>query len=342
MRAGTTWLTELLRSYRDCAIPPKPFKELHYFDIRYGQYSGEWHYRSKAERLRFLTRMIAERVAIALGDPTKEATPVARGTADELAGAEAEDRASTVPWTDEVRNTFFRRAGFDRELRELAETIRYFSIRDRDSYVQYLGRFSVGVRAFGEISPTYGLLPAAAFAEMDSLFPESRYIFIMRDPVQRLWSQMRFMAEKFEERHGKKRNLNRHFRHVLKRENAIGMSSYQNTIRVLESVIPRDRILYLFYEKMISPETGPAEIRRIESALGLAPARIDPGRFAINVNSSPPTRMNPENEAAAVDLLAPVYRFMRRRFEVPESWHSPGRRPNTLSAAAGRNGSRRI
>jgi hypothetical protein len=319
MRAATTWLAELLRSYPDCAMAP--FKEIHFFDVRYGKYGGGKHYRSKAKRLEILTRNVARRVARVRGETVAAEEKEEVGAAEAVGNELMPDRHSTA-WTDEIRSQFFARAGLDNELRQIADLADYLSIRNVGSYIDYIRHHAAGARAFGEITPTYALLPAAGFAEIDALFRGVRFIFIMRDPVERLWSQVRFRADRPERRDGKK-DPNGDFRRALQRPNSIEASSYQRTIVELESVIPKNRILYLFHELMVSPTAGPAEIRRIETALGLKAANIDPKIFSTPVNPSAPARLDPENEAAALRLFAPVDAFVQRRFGRPPLWRSP-------------------
>ena len=98
---------------------------------------------------------------------------------------------------------------------------------------------------------------------------------------------------------------------------------HQYTIRNLECVVPAGRILYLFYENMTSHVTGPDEIRRIETALGLAPADIDLKLFRTTVNRSPSIQLDPDNVAAATELFSHVYRFVQQRFGEASGWKYP-------------------
>jgi hypothetical protein len=316
MRAGTTWLSQLLRSHPDCAMTA--FKEIHFFDIRYGQFDSYKHYRSKARRLEKLSEIVAKRVESAL-----EGFDAASSSGESGAEHELSPEGRPVARTNEFRAKFSKLANIDDGLREISDILDYLLLLDNESYVRYMTRYSVGVRAFGEISPNYGLLPAAAFAEIDSLFPAARYIFIMRDPVDRLWSHVRFKAGNAKRRDGRQRNLNKTFRRLLASPYAIEKSSYQSTIDRLESVIPADRILYLFYERMVSPKMGPGEVRRIESALGLNPVDIDPDIFTTTVNASTVAGLDRENEVAATKLFVPVYKFVQERFGTQPHWRIP-------------------
>jgi len=319
MRAGTTWLSELLDSYRDCRV--MPFKELHFFDTRHGKYSGPKHYRGKPQRLATLSRGMVKRISAACDKKIHGQT--GGDSSSELTVDESELGRNSMPWTDEVRGEFFARAKLDDSLLQIEKIVDYFSIRDIESYARYLRRHAEDAAAFGEITPQYALLPATAFAEMDGLLPGARFIFIMRDPVERLWSQVRYHADKAAKRGRKQRPINDDFRSALQRKNGIAMSDYKSTVKELESAVPLDRILYLFTETMTSPETGPAEVRRIETALGLNPAEIDATLFSTAVNASASAELDPESEAEAIRLFAPVYEFVERRFGCPRQWRSP-------------------
>ena len=45
----------------------------------------------------------------------------------------------------------------------------------------------------GEITPAYSILPDRAVEAISGYLPESRIIFIVRDPLQRIWSQIRMI-----------------------------------------------------------------------------------------------------------------------------------------------------
>jgi hypothetical protein len=59
-------------------------------------------------------------------------------------------------------------------------------------YREYFMTRLKGERAFGEISPSYALLPRSGFLHVLELFPSVRFIFVMRNPVDRFWSALRF------------------------------------------------------------------------------------------------------------------------------------------------------
>jgi hypothetical protein len=317
MRAGTTWLSEVLESYPDCKMTP--FKEIHFFDVRYGKYGGAKHYRSKAKRLETLGRVAATRMIAELDAMADEKSGGHQTKANEV---KPEPTGAADAWADETRTRFFEGSRVETSLARLGEIADYFSMRDVESYVSYLRRHATGAAAFGEITPAYSLLPAAGFAEMDKALPGARFIFIMRDPVERLWSHARYFAGKATTRRGREVDPNEVFEKALQRPGAMGRSSYHRTVSELERAIPVDRILYLFYETVTSPKTGPDEMRRIENALGLNHVETDGAIFAKPVNASPPAKLDPRHEEAAIELFRPVYSFVEKRFGRQPRWRS--------------------
>ena len=322
MRAGTTWLSGLLHGYPDCSVTP--IKELHFFDTRYGVHSQASSYLDKARKLSQQATKIQERVK-ALFAKAGENGHLREDEEEDDSGDEDVERdvletGSYPCWTDEVRRRFHEQARIEARVKRLQALQDFFSIRDLESYVDYLTRNSRGAAAFGEITPSYALLPSRAFAEMDVALPGARYIFIMRDPVDRLWSQVRYAAQraKYAER-----KPNRLFRKALQYPEFVGRSGYQRTITELERVIPPERILYLFFETLVAPETGPVEVRRIETALGLQPRETEPDRFETPANASREDELTPTNEVAAQQLFIPEYKFVNERFGIPSGWRRP-------------------
>ena len=325
MRAGTTWLSGLLHGYPDCSVTP--IKELHFFDTRYGVHSQASSYLDKARKLSQQASKLQERVKALFAKAGENGHLREDDEHDDSNDEDDEDLERDVLetgnytcWTDEVRRRFHEQARIEARIRRLEALQDFFSIRDLESYVDYMTRNSCGTAAFGEITPSYALLPSRAFAEMDGALPGARYIFIMRDPVDRLWSQVRYAAQrsKYPEK-----KPNRLFRKALQYPEFVGRSGYQRTITELERVIPPARILYLFFETLVSPETGPAEIRRIESVLGLQRRETEPERFITPTNASREDELIPKNEVAAVQLLVPEYKFVSERFGIPSGWRRP-------------------
>jgi hypothetical protein len=168
-------------------------------------------------------------------------------------------------------------------------------------------------------TPAYALLRRTTFAEMDALAGEARFLFIMRDPVARLWSGLRHRFGKQLGTGGMTAaELEARFLAVLDADlrGDLARSDYRRTITELEAAVPPARILYLFHETQFAQ--GPYD--RLADFLGVARRR---GRVRRRVNrgvevGSP----GPGAIAAARERLAEVYAFVRERFgaEVPAEW----------------------
>ena len=76
-----------------------------------------------------------------------------------------------------------------RDCRELAKLLR--NPLDEQAYVAYLTRWRTNQAVVGDFSPSYGLLSTERLRAMARILPDVRFLFVMRDPVARLWSHVR-------------------------------------------------------------------------------------------------------------------------------------------------------
>lgn len=183
------------------------------------------------------------------------------------------------------------------------------SVHDDQGYSNYFRRnVPRAINMFGEITPTYALIGETGYKKVRELFRNVRIIFIMRDPVERYNSQIR-MFKKVYNREAPKTDL--------WNQRSTELSSYENTIRALETVFKRHEIVYLFYETLFRDET----IRELCKSLGVG---YRDAEFQVVVNSTGPGESIPPDEHQR--LLAkfePTYAFCRKKFgaAVPAEWH---------------------
>lgn len=52
----------------------------------------------------------------------------------------------------------------------------------------YKGMFEREARVAGEITPAYAILPSSTIAQVKQSFPDLKFLFLHRDPVERAWS----------------------------------------------------------------------------------------------------------------------------------------------------------
>jgi len=170
-----------------------------------------------------------------------------------------------------------------------------------------------------DVSPVYGTLNDEAFAAMAGL-GDTRFLFIMRDPVARMWSAIRMnvtnhtgLGDGFEERCRSRLDF------VLdKREGGeFERSDYAATLRRLERHAPAPRRLVLFFESLFSQDT----VNRIHDFLGIE-RRPLAGTAARNAGAG--ATMRPDQVARLIEEF-------RRQYEavcavlgaaaVPQQWH---------------------
>ena len=192
---------------------------------------------------------------------------------------------------------------------------------DHRAYKRALNLGNRGHSIIGDVTPSYALLGRRTYAEMAAQHPDTRFIFLMRDPVDRLWSGIRHRTRPWfdDPRGGVKEALDAF-------ENAIDdpyntdlrRSDYARTITALDAAVPADKVLYLFYETLFTPET----LARICDFLGIEPFEA---AFSERTHEGVryPEKPTPEAFARARAMLAPSYDFVFSRFgdEVPAAWH---------------------
>ncbi|MEO1639000.1 MAG: sulfotransferase [Pseudomonadota bacterium] len=138
------------------------------------------------------------------------------------------------------------------------------------AYVDWLaGRTEKGIVA--DITPSYGTLPDEMLERMQALSPATKFLFLIRDPLDRLWSHIRMQARRQRQPHEiyeKKSNnilyrmLNRgQETHILER------GDYPKIIRKLRRVVDEGRLLIQFAEDLFTADG----LTRLCCFLGITP-----------------------------------------------------------------------
>ncbi len=189
-------------------------------------------------------------------------------------------------------------------------------IYDEDAYFGHFARLvSPHTRVLADITPAYATLGPAGFADMRAFFASQqvtlKVLFIMRDPVDRLWSQLRHVEQMTPDKPAAT-----HW-HLAPDAPAIwSRTDYRATIAALDACFaPEDR-LCLFYETLFAPKT----LGRLCGFLGVeAAADMPAGR---QNETQVQVALPDDARRTFADLLAPQYAFCRERFgtEVPEAW----------------------
>lgn len=275
-KAGTSWLYEYLRDHPKTHL--RTIKELHYFDrLNGGNLKG---------RIRKLD--------------------------EEIAALATDLQSGAAKWPKWILRQHSDRVEFRTVLQSGLQSGEVGTAM----YLRYLTAGAEGKRLVGEMTPEYGLLPVDQLRQMNALWPDVRWVFLMRDPVSRLWSHVRMLvrrdkpapeaiaaacAAKFDE--------------VLagKAQDVTQRGDYAAIHGRLCDAVAADRRLVMFYEHLMSP----AGVTQVTRFLGLSdhPAKTDK-----KVHEGIAVPMPGHLRARARDWLRPQYDFVARTFGLPLEW----------------------
>lgn len=195
------------------------------------------------------------------------------------------------------------------------------TVRD-PSLKRYAARLMAGWRGepvVGELTPNYAELGSEAFAAMARAHPDTRFIFVMRDPVARMWSGVRHEFRGLRASVDIDRRIGEAFAEAVADPSSghARRSDYRATIEALENAVPKRQIAYMFYETLRSER----ELARLAAFLGIGRIAGGEGR-RINRGVRPGLEPDPSVLRAARATLDPTYRYVAERFgaRVPEQW----------------------
>ena len=187
-------------------------------------------------------------------------------------------------------------------------------INDPAEYTRYFEKINRGQKYNAEVTPSYSILGPEGFKAMKDLLGDRlKLIFMMRNPADRFWSNMRHIQkgdESFDPQEA--------FRDRLENQQNIRRTDYKRTIESLESIFPAENILYLFYESLFGMN-GEECFKALPEFLGIEAIAPDLGK---RVNKSVSNTLTSEKRAQIATRFKDVYHFVIERFgeDVPESW----------------------
>lgn len=189
---------------------------------------------------------------------------------------------------------------------------------DDAAYLDFLGRgVTKDTRVIGDITPAYGMMDEAVLTKMAGLTGDSRFIMLLRDPLDRLWSNLRMMAG-WKAKDGGDIKLiaeDMLFGALAGLEEAVmRRSDYTGMITRLRKVIPAERLHFEFFEDLFSQTA----VDKICTFLGLTAL---PGKFGDVVHASPSASLSPAIARETREVLLPHYDFVEAQFgSLPDRW----------------------
>lgn len=92
-------------------------------------------------------------------------------------------------WRRQVKNRAIRHLAKKSSLKDVLYDVRYYAGVRNDKW--YASLFEPGRgKVKGEITPAYSVLGREKVAHVYGLMPEARLLFFMRNPIERVWSQL--------------------------------------------------------------------------------------------------------------------------------------------------------
>lgn len=212
-KAGTTWLHARLAQHPQIWLPPK--KELHYFDRAVSRY------------------------------PSPSYLSCSRGLLGRAFGTSLPNRQ----YRKEIA-----KAGLDvlrsRSLTELRWYKRFFLGAHDDNWYQSLFPQDPGMVA-GEITPAYSMLLEEDVEHVHALLPAAKVLFVLRDPVERTWSAIRYQEGRYKKLDGLTSRLTSEELLKLVASRAYSMKSdYVGTIRRWSKYYPKEQFRTCFFDDL--------------------------------------------------------------------------------------------
>lgn len=204
---------------------------------------------------------------------------------------------------------------------------RALALRDEPDYYKYRELLMIGYRGqqvVGEFTPAYAMLDRTMFRKMRCVHPNTKFVFLMRDPVSRHISSVKQLhADKEILKLDGGKATDRAFRSrclLLAREKTSAIyrrGDYKRTIEELEAAVEPASIFYGFYETIMSQ----SEMRRLARFVGVSGFSGD-ARQRVNAAKMSFSAEEEAFLASLTEALGGVYDFVRARFgsQVPPSW----------------------
>ncbi|MGY6547526.1 MAG: sulfotransferase [Roseinatronobacter sp.] len=190
----------------------------------------------------------------------------------------------------------------------------------RENIAAYLGYLDAGRaarRVVADVTPAYGLLSVPMLRRIASMASDVRVIYLLRDPVARLWSQLRMRAARKADTMSA---ISVHAHQLMdkalagKQPKAVARGDYAATCQRLDAAIAPDRLLVLFQEELFST----VGLQRLARFLGIA---YQPADLAARVHAGVPVPLDPVRQMRAADMLKSQYDYVAQRFGgLPDSW----------------------
>ena len=191
-------------------------------------------------------------------------------------------------------------------------------IYDDNAYFDHFARIvTLETKTLCDITPAYSGIGQSGFEYMKEFFATQdvalKVLYIMRDPVERLWSHIRYRVQSDPDK-----DVLKAWPEMIEDPELMGWTDYRGTVEALDAVLPEQDLLYLFYEDLFSE----AALIRLCSFIDAVHVPPDAGQ-AVNETELKVELPGDVREQLRA-MLAPQYVYCRQRFggQVPALWQA--------------------
>lgn len=229
---------------------------------------------------------------------------------------------SSVPeFSQRLQELWNRREEADEEERRAIEE-EVGAIIDRlamtpKTYLPFFEKRMGDESVFVDNTPAYALLKKNHFETLDRIHPDVKFVYLLRDPVERAWSQFRMLER---DRNIPAEQSVQRFPQALRNETIYLRSNYVRTLHQLLQAVPRSQVFLGFYENLFQEKS-------IRSLCDFLLIEERPADFDEKVNAGDEIELPSQLREAARRYFQPVYQavgdfFGRLGVAVP--WDMPG------------------
>jgi len=175
----------------------------------------------------------------------------------------------------------------------------------------YAKQFAPGkfFKAVGEITPSYSILTSQDVAKVQTINPDLKLIFIIRNPIERAWSAIRLYKQTNPDFDI---NSDAKIISLLQERGNLLRSDYERTIDTFLQHFNPDQLLVCFYDAI---QNAPGRLMDdITHFLGIAPFKEGAIVNSVQINSAPSRPMSRRVRAYLHELYTPSIESMADRF----------------------------
>lgn len=228
--------------------------------------------------------------------------------------AQSQDRMKDAPQE--------RHVSLSRQLADMQDWRAVLARRQIDlpAYRDFLTKDAGDARLVGELTPAYALLSVARLRALRDVAADTRFVYLIRDPLARLWSHVRMIAARTAAPAAFAAEsvalLDRILTGDLSGEGQgiVERGDYARIIPRLKRAFAPEHLLIQFQDELL---TVPG-IARLSGFLGLTPTTA---ALEHRVHEGKPLVLSEERRARALVWLRPQYDFVASLFPaLPEAW----------------------